>query len=75
MVINFNLKVAQFFGEFLGYFGNHHFLNETLVVQSHLYQGRTSMHIILARMHSFSDVMQGWLDFSSIYIIGQLLQL
>ena len=27
--------------------------------------------VILACMQLFSDVMQGWLDFSSIYIIGQ----
>ena len=40
--------------------------------QSHLYQGRTSGRIFLARMHSSSDIMQHWLDFSSIYVIGQL---
>ena len=30
------------------------------------------VHVILARMHSSSDIMQGQLDFSSIYVIGQL---
>ena len=30
---------------------------------------------ILACMHSSSNVMQGWLYFSSIYVIGQLWQL
>ena len=42
------------------------------VISCHLYQGRTSGRVIFAHMHSSSDVMQGWVDFSSTFVIGQL---
>ena len=70
-----SIELKPFSRRFLEAFSDLHIMNLYLNIKVIYTKVEQVGCIILAHMHSSSDIMQGHVDFSSIYVIGQLWQL